>query len=151
MRTKGEYPSPDREETSVRCFQCGLFVARSGWCENCHRFPSNIGPRRTDEFGHAVALDGFCHACKEFVASRLEFTPRGWTDTRTVQTLLAPGEFQAKMAALLRTLDGVKSVPDRPAGRATAADRELLRQEWAAVKRRMREANATRGADAVPF
>src|SRR3970040_1303515 len=70
------------------CCLCREFVLKSGWCENCQRWPINITPRRWCERAHPVDPDGLCFTCNAIVLTRLEVGNGEWLDTGKVETLL---------------------------------------------------------------
>lgn len=125
--------------TSVKCYQCGSYVERSGWCPGCNRFPSNITPRRTCEAEHVVAPDGWCHGCKDFLLTQLVYSPGGWRDTREVQRLLEPAVFHAKVSDLVVSLSAGKEMPKVLPRRSTKAERDAMIREWKIVKERMQQ------------
>lgn len=137
-------PRPTMTPSVVKCCRCGQPVdAPSGWCGGCNVWPPNVAPIRFDERAHLIDADGFCWTCKEYQAAGLEWTPRGWRDTRVVGIALPSEENKRRMVALQAQLATMGQRPARDVEEEKAA---LLAWE---AERRAAEAEAD--AEIVPF
>ena len=135
----------DQRSKSVKCCLCGELVLRSGWCDNCQRWPINVTPRRWCERAHPVDPDGLCSTCNAVALTRLDPANGEWRDTGKAPPLLSREGNHARLKELLGKLKDFGSWkrphrgPKIPPEKATE-----LAHEHAEIRRRMAESE-------VPF